>query len=301
MNKSLFFRIGMVSFGLMFGAINSWAQKKTNTNKVVQVVLLGGQSNMGGHGDYDNLDDATKERIIKVQSRVKLSTNAEPAKPLSYYTSKSDQKFSFTKSFGPELLMGVTLAEKNPDKKYLLIKTSHGGTALYGAWNPEWTADKAKAVESGTFKQNLKLYQLSLENIKNNLNQLKEEGDPYKIIGMAWMQGENDAAKKVSALSYEENLKKLIAAYRTDLNIKNMPFVIGQINSRYGDFPGGPQVVRQAMENVAEADDHVGIIKTSTAPSWSDYPKHTDNVHYNSEGQKRLGTAFGNELLKLCK
>lgn len=267
----------------------------------VQVVLLGGQSNMAGHGNYDKLDDALKRRIENVKQRVMLSVDGKTPTPLSYYTSKPDKKYGFTKKFGPELFIGLTLAEKYPEKEFLLIKKAHGGTALYGAWNPEWSAEKAKEVEAGGAKQGLKLYQELLTHVYKNLAQLKAESKEYKIIGMAWMQGENDAAKEISANSYRQNLQKLISGYRKELNVPNMPFVIGQINSRYGDFKDGPKVVRQAMEDVANEDLKVGVVKTSTDPSWSDYPKHTDNVHYDEEGQKRLGTAMANELVLLMK
>ncbi len=285
--------------GLLFANQFLFAQKPNKSTKEVQVVLLGGQSNMGGHGDFDKLDDTFKQRIKAVQARVTLSIDGKTPIPLSYYTSKSDGKFDFTKSFGPELFIGLTLGEKYPDKEFLLIKTSHGGTALYGAWNPEWTAEKAKAIEKGEFKQNLKLYTEHLNSIHKNIEMLKEGGKSYQIFGMAWMQGENDAATEVSANSYQENLLKLINCYRTEFKVPNMPFVIGQINSRYGEFKDGPKVVRQAMENVANADKNVGIIKTSTDTSWNDFPKHSDNVHYNQEGQKRLGIAMANEMILL--
>ena len=129
--------------------------------------------------------------------------------------------------------------------------------------------------------------------IGKELARLHAEGKPYRIIGMAWMQGENDAANELSARSYKANLKKLIAAYRADFNRPDMPFVAGQINSLYGDFPEGPAMVRQAFVDVAQADPRVAVIKTKPQPPWDDFPKHDDQVHYNHEGQKRLGTAMG--------
>ncbi len=80
-----------------------------------------------------------------------------------------------------------------------------------------------------------------------------------------------------------------------------MPFVIGQINSTYGCFPEGPEMVRGAMLSVADSDQNVSCIKTSTDTSWSDYPKNDDNVHYDAEGQTRLGMAFAKELMILCR
>ena len=266
---------------------------------VIHVILLSGQSNMAGQGNYDELSDVDKERLQKVQDRVSLSTEGKPAQPLSARTRKKTEKYNFTQVFGPELFVGITLAEKYPKRKYLLIKTSQGGTSLYGAWSTEWTAEKAKAVEKGEKKQTTPFYQLHQTHIKTNLDRLKAEGKKYKIVGWAWMQGENDAAREVTALSYEENFKKLIAAYRRDTNEPQLPLAFGQINSSYGKFKAGPETVRSAMKKVADADPLVTMIPTTMERTWTDFPKHTDNVHYNAEGQKRLGTAFGKALLKM--
>jgi len=274
-------------------------QVKTEESKDVHVVLLAGQSNMQGAGNFDALDPAEIARIEKVSSRVSLSFNGKITRPLSYYKNKPTEKYNFIKRFGPELFIGLTLAENNPNQEYLLIKRSQGGTALYGAWNPNWTAEKAKAVEKEK-KQNIQLYNRHIEDIKANLKALEIQGKSYKIIGLAWMQGENDAAKEISATTYEDNLRILIKSYRDEFGIENMPFVIGQINSRYGKFKvKGPAMVRQAMEDVANSDANADIIKTTTDTSWNDYPKHTDNVHYNTEGQRRLGMMFGSKLIGL--
>lgn len=287
--------IPIIVFFLLF----SCATVKLEKRNEVQVVLLAGQSNMAGAGDYDKLEKSIQKRIEKVSDRVFLVFNGKPAKPLSYYKNKPTEKYNFTKRFGPELLFGLTLAEKNPAKKYLLIKRSQGGTALYGAWNPNWTTEKAKAVEKEK-KQNLKLYEKHLADINKNLDYLKNQKKAYKIIGFIWMQGENDAAREISATTYKENLKTLIHSYRNTFNVPKMPFVIGQINSNYGKFrKKGPDMVRGFMEEVAKEDTKVAIVKTSMDRSWSDFPKHPDNVHYNTEGQKKLGIAFAKEFIKL--
>lgn len=271
------------------------AQEKSK--KSVQVVLLAGQSNMAGAGNFEELSSSEIKRIEAVSNRVSLSFNGKPAKPLSYYNNKPTEKYNFLKRFGPELFMGLTLAEANPNKHYLLIKRSQGGTALYGAWNPEWAAEKAKDIEKG-HKQNLQLFNMHIADIKKNLKELESQGLDYEIIGMAWMQGENDAILEIAAKSYGENLEKLVAAYRNEFNTPKMPFIFGQINSRYG-IKGGADIVREQMNKFATEDDISFIIKTSKDTSWSDFPKHSDNVHYNTEGQKRLGTEFAKALLKI--
>lgn len=263
----------------------------------IQVILLAGQSNMAGAGNYDELDKAIQQRIEKVSNRVSLVFNGKKVMPLTWYKNKPTEKYNFTKRFGPELLLGLTLAEKYPNKKFLLIKRSQGGTALYGAWNPNWTAEKAKAVEKAK-KQNLQLYKMHLEDIHQNLALLKEQDEAYKVAGFIWMQGENDATLEEAANSYADNLKILITKYRTTFNQKEMPAIFGQINSRYG-IKDGAKTVRQQMELAEKNIENSYLIKTSTDETWLDFPKHSDNVHYNAEGQKRLGIAFANKLIKL--
>ncbi len=288
---------------LTFAQCNPSASKKialSEGTKDVIVMLLIGQSNMAGAGNYDALDATVKKRIEKISDRVSLSINGKPPIPLTYSFSKyQKKKRGFGNIFGPELFLGLTLAEKFPNQDFLFVKRSQGGTALYGAWNPEWTAEKAAAVEKKGFKQNLQLYNESLTQLNAQLTNLKKTGKTYKIKGIFWMQGENDAAKEIAARSYEVNLKKLISSYRTELKLPELAFVMGQINSSYGKFSDGPEMVRQAMVNVAKSDRNVGLIKSSMDRTWSDFPKHDDNVHYNHIGQMRLGKAFAKEWITL--
>lgn len=264
----------------------------------VHIVLFAGQSNMAGAGNYHALNDTDKAQGATAAKQVHLTYNGKPATPLSYF-SYTSEKYDFDDRFGPELFVGIELAKTHPQQEYLFIKRAQGGTALYGAWNPAWSAEKAKAVEKSVNKQNMQLVKEHREIIYREIARLKAEGKRYKIIGMCWMQGENDAAKEVSARSYEANLQNLIAYYRTEFNLPNMPFVYGQINSRYGKFDEGPSMVRQAMLNVAEADANATVITTTANPPWDDYPKHSDQVHYNEAGQKRLGVAFAKALIEL--
>ncbi len=265
----------------------------------VKVVLLAGQSNMAGSGNYDELSDSIQARIMEIAPRIMLSQKRK-FEPLSYYLAPAkSKKYNFEKFFGPELFIGLSLADAYPESEILLIKTSMGGTALYGAWNPNWSAEKAQMVEKEGEKQKAKLFNEHITLVNENLDRLISEGKSYDIIGIAWMQGENDAAKEVSALSYEVNLKTLIQAYRDNFSLPELPFVFGQINSTYGRFKDGPRIVREGMAEVAKSTSNCIMLPTSTDRSWTDYPKHIDNTHYNTEGQKRLGIAFGEAIIQL--
>ncbi len=265
----------------------------------VQVVLLGGQSNMVGAGDYDEIDEQTRARIEAVSERVFYSLDPGPVRQLTYTPNKPSEKYQFTKRFGPEIMIGVTLAEAYPDKEFLLVKTAQGGTALYGAWNPDWSAEKAEEVENTELKRTTPFYAKHIAHTKKALAYLKQAGKAYEVVGVAWMQGENDAAKEVSSRSYAANLKNLISSYRRDMEAPEMVFVAGQINSHYGRFAEGPEMVRGAMLEVEAQDKNIAIVRTRADAPWTDFPKHDDQVHYNTQGQLNLGTALGEKLVAL--
>ena len=75
--------------------------------------------------------------------------------------------------------------------------------------------------------------------------------------------------------------------------------VMGQINSTYGNFRPGFEMVCNAQKMVAVEDPFTETILTDTNEKWLDFPKHADHVHYNTEGQKRLGTAMAVCLIDL--
>ncbi|WP_163397293.1 sialate O-acetylesterase [Flavobacterium fluviatile] len=77
-----------------------------NSKELIQVVLLGGQSNMAGHGQYEALSTTDKQRIDKIADRLLASIKDNDPTPLSYAEGKSH-----VKNFGPELFLGVELAE----------------------------------------------------------------------------------------------------------------------------------------------------------------------------------------------
>lgn len=261
--------------------------------KEVHVVILGGQSNMQGKGVYRELDRSLKKRIDRVSKRVRVSNDGRAGQPLSFW-----KKDRHVRKFGPELFIGLTMAEAFPDRHFLLIKTAVGGTSLHGAWSPDWTEEKSTAFEFDEKRQGMKLYDEHIGSIRTNL---KRVGGSCRFVGMAWMQGESDIYHEITVANYEANLRNLIRAYRADLGEPDLPFVFGQVNPPFRGkkgFPSGLEIVRKAMFDVARSMSHTEMIATSMDPEWPDFPKHDDDVHYDTEGQKRLGTAFANALMQ---
>ena len=283
----------------MFANCQTKAEQPMSQSAVrpLQIILMAGQSNMEGAGNFDEIPTETRVKLEAIDDRIQIRNAGNVASPIRYTLSKFKlEKYGFDKSFGPEVGLAVALAERYPEQEFLFVKTTRGGTSLYGAWNPDWSAEKAAAVEKGPQKQSTPYYAMHMQQAQEALSELKARGEDYEVAAVLWLQGENDGGKEVAARSYEENLKALIARFRSDLNEPDLPFVIGQINSTYGRFKKGPDMVRAAMVTVAEGDDNTDVIRTTTDRVWPDFPKHSDNVHYNTEGQLRWGRAFAEKL-----
>ncbi|MGA9638789.1 sialate O-acetylesterase, partial [Flavobacterium sp.] len=97
MNRLIFTLFFIVAFGIVT------AQNKNQ--EVIQVILLAGQSNMAGAGNYTALDATIKQRVVQVADRVMISNSGKTPTPLSFYLSKGHkEKYGFEEAFGPELM-----------------------------------------------------------------------------------------------------------------------------------------------------------------------------------------------------
>ncbi|KXX66851.1 sialate O-acetylesterase [Flammeovirga sp. SJP92] len=281
-------RILLIQFLLLIPSI-SFAQSQK-----VYIVLLGGQSNMAGRGQFEELSSINKTRVDNASKYVSIASGSKNITSLSFNSLTKRQS-----NFGPELFIGIQLHEQFPNREFLLIKEAQGGTSLYGAWNPQWTMEKALIGEIDAKRQNMKLYSKHIQVIKDLLEQLEAKGKEPVLMGMCWMQGEKDSRLEVTASEYGNNLKLFIQSYRQTLKEKNLPFVFGQINCPpRSKFPKGTEVVRQQMSNIEKQIHHTYMIPTTMDSTWQDFPKQDDNVHYNTKGQEKLGTAFGKSLIQ---
>ncbi|NME72669.1 sialate O-acetylesterase [Flammeovirga aprica] len=260
----------------------------------VYVVLLGGQSNMAGRGQFQELTPENKARADEASKYVSIASGSKTVHPLSYSAPDKRQV-----NFGPELFIGIRLYEQFPNRKFLLIKEAQGGTSLYGAWHPQWTQERVMIGERDAKRQKMKLFSKHISIVKNVLDQLMNQGKQPVVIGMCWMQGEKDSRLEATASEYGENLKLLIQGYRNFLDQEDMLFVYGQINCPpRTKFPSGTDVVREQMADAVNEKNGIYMISTSMDSSWKDFPKREDNVHYNTLGQEKLGTAFGEVLIQ---
>jgi hypothetical protein len=267
-----------------------------------KVFLLGGQSNMSGVGGYagyikntppwsdppyNHADAPCPALYSEPLPAVKFWSFGYGKKPADFVNApeagdgwvplqpgfghRADQ-------FGPELSFGRRLHELYPNDDIYLIKHAIGGTSLAIDWNPN---PNAMGPQYKTFKQR----------VDAAMADLKKAGKNPTIVGMIWMQGENDSTVPDHAKAYQQNLKTLIARVRSDFDAPQMKFVLGRIStmSKLWATPENLELVRKVQQDVAKIDGNASWIDTDDL-QWGYYG------HYGTKGQIDLGIRFANQF-----
>jgi len=258
---------------------------KDNSKKTM-VFFLAGQSNMEGRARAKNLTQEDLMRLKKAQNNVTLYYNHQPPTPLqtTIPALHTQKKFGAKEMFGPELFFGINLSEKYPDKNIVLIKRSKGGMSLYGAWNPDWSLEKAKAMKED---DDPKLYSDFISYAKEVLSTMNPSN--YELSGMLWVQGESDSGTRkngtIPADTYEQNLKNLISGVRKEFNKPDLPFLIFQV--------GHGKVVK-AMKKIAKEDTNTVLIPQSNDKNSDFYFEKNPRPlgHYIYKSMKKIGRLF---------
>ena len=115
------------------------------------------------------------------------------------------------------------------------------------------------------------------------------------LVGVLWHQGESDCAPERYPL-YEEKFNRLKAALRRDLQMDDLPFLVGGL----GDFLplrdpyyNNAKFVNEALVRVSSADPYCGYVSADGIPA------NPDNLHFSAEGLYRFGERYYEEFLKL--
>jgi len=250
-----------------------------------KVFLLAGQSNMDGRAKASGLSQEDKLRLKAAQRNVTLHYNFEERKPLdtTKVATHTARKFGADYLFGPEFFFGIEMSEEYPEHQIVLIKRARGGMSLYGAWNPDWTLEKATEIKE---ENQPKLYGEFVSYSKDVLASLKK--DSYELCGMLWVQGESDSGKKGGLKprnEYQENLTNLIQHVRKDFDAPELPFLMFQV--------GNGKVV-EAMQNVSRENANVVLIPQEKDKDSDFYfEKNPPPVgHYVAQAMKKIGVYF---------
>jgi hypothetical protein len=228
-----------------------------------KIFIMAGQSNMAGYGKFADLP----ENLVYIPENVNI------------YSISLDGSLSlFNDQFGPEFRMAQMLGEVMTNTCLVFIKYAVGGSSMMD-WDPDWTQEKADITGNSDFGP---LYLKLLSFVEDVLKNLKTT---YTIEAFFWMQGEADSKFEITAKNYQENFIKFIENVREDFNRYDLPVILGQINPPMLLYPYR-DIVRNAQASTANLIPNVLLVYTD------DLPKKNDLIHYNTDGQLRLGTRF---------
>lgn len=235
---------------------------------IVDVFLLGGQSNMLGRAPSSSLP--TSPVNLKLAQPDVLFYTGPGGSSVAANTLTTLRPGSGT-DIGPEVSFGRSIADLAPSHNIALIKYAAGGTNLYSDWNP------STGVQFANFKST----------VAAGLQALINAGHTPNIVGMLWHQGESDADTAAHASGYATRLAAFIAAVRS-LYGTNLPFLIGEIHR----INANSDTVADAQIAVAAADPYAAFVPASDLT-------FQDSLHFNTAGQVALGERFADAALDL--
>ena len=282
------------------GQNNDSSSDLTDTPKVLDVVIISGQSNAVGFSPWDNYD--------RSYPRVKYFGFGEGTSALEsvFWQEVRNGLGVNGNCFGPEIGMAeVYTAEykDRTDRDIGFVKYAWGGQTIYDYFLSPTSVNQGIG-NTGVAKQfsdaddaaysALGFWNI-LKTVRKATAKAKAAGyDEVNVLAVCWMQGENDATNPASAPIYDKLLSNLIADLRFYFENDNLPFVIGQIKTP-DDVAGQAQVI-EMQKKVVEADQFCTLVDTSDLSM-----KHDDGWHFDYQSMLTLGRRFAEAAVAASK
>lgn len=240
---------------------------KLPSREQFHLFLLVGQSNMAGRGVVEDQDKAPHPRVLMLTKDNEWTYAIDPI----HFDKPAVVGVGLGRTFG------IEVAEAHPNISIGLVPCAHGGSPI-SSWEPgqdypptgghpyDDAIQRAKAaMKTGTLK------------------------------GILWHQGESDANPE-AAPHYEDKLHKLIARFRNDLNVPDVPFLVGQL----GQFEGVPW--DEARKEVDAAHQALPRRMMHTAFVDSKGLSHKgDKVHFDAKSYREFGKRYAKAYLELAQ
>lgn len=281
---------------------------------IINVYLIGGQSNAVGYG----MDDAA-DKVSSLDSRytdgfsnvlyygVHERNNNSPV-----YTEFVPVKLGIGETkirSGAEI--GIANVLGDTDTMNAVIKCARGASWLYPDTNANvsiqygtWTPPSYIARHNVSTVNNSvgNMYVSFINTVIRGLEMLEEQGYTPVIKGMWWMQGEAESNNNKYASKYVELLTDLINDVRSDLSeitgidLSNMPFVAGHIYRNPDYTPNSDiETINNAQKTVAQTLNNVSVVDIKNCSALRQH----DAWHFDAMTQKWFGEQFMSELSKM--
>lgn len=283
------------------------------SEKVVKVFILAGQSNMVGAGELTsnrNEGKGTLEYLATQKDSPKKYRSLKNDKgewreredvQIWFLTRHGNLKPGFggsEKTIGPELGFGQVVGDHHK-QPVLLIKIAWGGKSLGVDFRPP-----SAGGETGKFYHEL------VNNTKAVMKDVTKYFPQYKdhkleLVGLGWHQGWNDRVNQKLNDAYLQNMTHFINDIRKEFKSPKLPFVIAETGMS-GHEEKHPRALSlmKAQADVAKLPQFKGNVKFVGT---KDFYRHEDQspsrqaYHWNrnAETYYLIGEAMGKAMLEL--
>ena len=229
------------------------------------IFLMAGQSNMAGRGFVEPADTLPNPRILTLDQD---NTWIYAQEPLHFYEPNLtglDCGMSFGRTLLESLPQGVSIA---------LLPCAVGGSSI-----EQWLGNETHRGVA------------LLDNFKEKVAIAQSKG---QIKGILWHQGESNANPELLP-SYGQKLDSLIALFRGIVQEEKLPMVLGELGS-YSETKESREnwkAINSILKKEVKGDPYLGLVKTK------DLQHKGDQIHFDSEGQRKIGQRFAKTYLKI--
>ncbi|MEI2666100.1 sialate O-acetylesterase [Rossellomorea sp. LJF3] len=220
---------------------------------MIKSFLMVGQSNMAGRGFLHEVDPIYNEKI-------KMLRNGQwqmMTEPINYDRPVSG--VSLAASFADQC------SKANPDDEIGLIPCAEGGSSL-NDWHPQGTL----------FKHALSEARFALET--------------SQICGILWHQGESDSHQSLHE-TYYDKLSLIIETLRSELNLQDVPLIIGELGhflgkEGFGKHSSEFQEINAELHRFAHEQPNCYFVSAEGLTA------NPDGIHLNAASQRKFGYRY---------
>ncbi|MBN3555738.1 sialate O-acetylesterase [Fictibacillus nanhaiensis] len=228
---------------------------------MIKSFLMLGQSNMAGRGFLHEVEPIYNEKI-------KMLRNGQwqmMTEPINY--DRPVAGVSLAASFAE------AFAKANQDDEIGLIPCAEGGSSL-DDWHPQGT-----------------LFQHALSEARFAL-------ESSQICGILWHQGESDSHHSLHE-TYYEKLSLIIETLRKELNLQQVPLMIGELGdflgkTGFGKYSSEFQEINKQLRRFAHEQQNCYFVSAEGLTS------NPDGIHLNAVSQRKFGFRYFEAFSKKC-
>ncbi len=255
--------INLYDWAQFIAFANLHFSKQNKKEKLLDLYLLIGQSNMAGRGPLTDayMNEGSPNVLMLDKENIWV-----PAKhPLHFDKPK-------VAGVGPGLSFGIAMTKKNKKHKIGLIPCAVGGTS-FDVWQP------------GGYDESTNTH--PYDDMLLRLHEALKNGT---LKGVIWLQGEADSSPEKAA-AYLNKLETLINRLREVVKNPSLPFVAGELGLYRAQY-------HNINKELARLPESVAYTAIATSEGLTD---KGDQTHFDSKSATEYGKRFAKKMNDLLK